>query len=95
MSALTAVGDHHWQSTLFAALALLAALALRRHRARVRYALLLTASLKFLVPFAALVVATQPEPRQPRQPNGSHATQATQATQTTPPDPWPAFPIPP
>jgi uncharacterized protein (TIGR03435 family) len=55
MSALTMIGDHLWQSTMFAALAALVALALRRQSARVRYAVWLAASLKFLVPFAALV----------------------------------------
>lgn len=55
MSALTVIGDHLWQSTLFAAALALVALALRQQPARVRYALWLAASLKFLVPFAALV----------------------------------------
>jgi bla regulator protein blaR1 len=51
------LADHLWQSTVFAlAMALLAAL-LRNSAARVRYALWLAASLKFLVPFAALVAA--------------------------------------
>jgi uncharacterized protein (TIGR03435 family) len=54
MSALTMIGDHLWQSTLCAGLAALVALALRRHGARVRYAVWLAASLKFLVPVAAL-----------------------------------------
>jgi uncharacterized protein (TIGR03435 family) len=49
-----AVGDHLWQSTLFAAAVSLLALALRRNRAQVRYWLWLAASLKFLVPFAVL-----------------------------------------
>ncbi len=49
------VGDHLWQSTLFAAAAGLLTLAFRNHRAQVRNALWLAASIKFLVPFAALV----------------------------------------
>src|SRR5437773_6050992 len=49
------VADHLWQSTLVAALAALLALTLRRHRPQVRYAIWLAASVKFLVPFAALV----------------------------------------
>jgi beta-lactamase regulating signal transducer with metallopeptidase domain len=49
------VADHLWQSTLVAALAALLALTLRRNRPQVRYAIWLAASLKFLVPFAALV----------------------------------------
>src|SRR6266516_6779772 len=50
------VADHLWQSTLVAALAALLALTLRRNRPQVRYAIWLAASLKFLVPFAALVL---------------------------------------
>ena len=34
---LALAGDHLWQSTLFAAAAALVAVALRRHRASVRY----------------------------------------------------------
>src|SRR5262245_50756954 len=49
-----AVVAHLWQSTLFAAAIALVTLALRRNRAAVRHALWLAASLKFLVPFAAL-----------------------------------------
>ena len=48
-------GDHLWQSTLFAVLAALLTLTLRRNRAHVRYRLWLAVSAKFLVPFAALV----------------------------------------
>ncbi len=47
--------DHLWQSTLFAGAAALLAWSLRRNHAHVRYAVWLAASLKFLVPFAALV----------------------------------------
>ena len=46
--------DHLWQSTLVAALAALLALSLRHNSARVRFWLWFAASLKFLVPFAAL-----------------------------------------
>src|SRR5437773_2597520 len=49
------VGDHLWQSTLFAAVAGLLTLAFRNNRAQVRNTLWLAASVKFLVPFAALV----------------------------------------
>ncbi len=49
-----AVGNHLWQSTLFAAVAGLLTLALRKNHARVRYWLWLAASLKFLVPFSLL-----------------------------------------
>ena len=48
-------GDHLWQSTLFAAVAALVAVALRRSSAAVRYWVWFAESLKFLVPFAALV----------------------------------------
>jgi bla regulator protein blaR1 len=50
-----AVANHLWQSTLFAILAALLALALRNNRAGARYWLWLAASLKFLVPFSLLI----------------------------------------
>ena len=50
-----AISDHLWQSTLFAGAVALFALAFRRHSARVRYWLWLAASVKFLIPFAALL----------------------------------------
>lgn len=46
--------DHLWQSTLFAAAAAILAAGLRKHPARLRYVVWLAASIKFLVPFAAL-----------------------------------------
>jgi bla regulator protein BlaR1 len=49
------MGNHLWQSTLVAAAAGLLALAFRSNAARVRYWLWLAASVKFLIPFAALV----------------------------------------
>jgi len=48
------LGNHLWQSTLFAAAAALLTLALRRNSAGVRYAIWLAASLKFLIPFSLL-----------------------------------------
>ena len=53
------LANHLWQSTLFAAGAAMLALALRQHRAQVRYWLWLAASLKFLVPFSAFVALGQ------------------------------------
>ena len=54
------VADHLWQSTLCAGIVGLLMLLLRRNRPQVRYALWLAASVKFLVPFAALVaIGTQ------------------------------------
>lgn len=50
-----ALGDHLWQSTVFAIAAGLLTLLLRKNHARVRYALWLAASLKFLIPFSSLV----------------------------------------
>jgi uncharacterized protein (TIGR03435 family) len=47
--------DHVWQSTLFAAGIAALAFAFRRHSAGVRYWLWLAASVKFLIPFAALL----------------------------------------
>jgi bla regulator protein blaR1 len=49
------IADHLWQSTLFGAGVALLSLAFRGNRAAVRYWLWLTASIKFAVPFAALV----------------------------------------
>lgn len=49
---LSPVLNHLWQSTVFAAVAGGIVLLLRPAQARVRYALWLAASLKFLVPFA-------------------------------------------
>jgi len=54
-SVAPALGNHLWQSTLFAVLAGLLALFLRKNHARVRYVLWFAASLKFLIPFALLV----------------------------------------
>jgi uncharacterized protein (TIGR03435 family) len=54
-----ALGNHLWQSTIFAALVGLATLALRPNRAAVRHALWMTASIKFLVPVAAVVALGQ------------------------------------
>src|SRR5579862_9333245 len=50
-----AVGNHLWQSTLFAVVAGLLTLVLRKNQARTRYWIWLAASLKFLVPFSLLV----------------------------------------
>jgi len=52
---IEAVSNHLWQSTLFAAAAGLLSLASRRNRAQVRCWLWMAASVKFLIPFAALV----------------------------------------
>ncbi len=53
---IAALLDHLWQSTLFAACVALLALLVRRQAARLRFALWLAASLKFLIPFSALVL---------------------------------------
>jgi len=50
-----AMGNHLWQSTLFAAVVGLLTLMLRKNQARARYWLWLAASLKFLIPFSLLV----------------------------------------
>jgi bla regulator protein blaR1 len=51
---LASLANHLWQTTLFAALVGLLTLFFRKNGANVRYALWLTASLKFLVPFSLL-----------------------------------------
>lgn len=48
------VGNHLWQSTLFAAVVGVLALSLRKNHARTRHWLWMAASVKFLVPFAAI-----------------------------------------
>lgn len=53
--ALSPIANHLWQSTLFAGVAGLLTLALRKNPARVRYWVWVAASLKFLVPFSVLV----------------------------------------
>jgi uncharacterized protein (TIGR03435 family) len=50
-----AMGNHLWQSTLFALTAGLLTLLLRKNHARARYWLWLAASAKFLIPFALLI----------------------------------------
>jgi bla regulator protein BlaR1 len=49
------LGNHLWQSTLFAAAAGLLTLTLRKNHARIRFVLWLAASVKFLIPFSLLV----------------------------------------
>jgi bla regulator protein BlaR1 len=50
-----ALGNHLWQSTLFAITAGLLTLVLRKNHARARYGLWLAASVKFLIPFSLLI----------------------------------------
>jgi bla regulator protein blaR1 len=49
------LGNHLWQSTLFAVAAGLLTLILRKNHAQARYRLWLAASVKFLIPFSLLV----------------------------------------
>jgi len=55
MNSPALLGDHLWQSTIFAAVAMLLSLVLRKNRAQLRYWIWLAASVKFLVPFSLLV----------------------------------------
>jgi uncharacterized protein (TIGR03435 family) len=55
LSQLQVVANHLWQSTLFAVVAGLLILALRKNRAQTRYCVWLAASVKFFVPFSLLV----------------------------------------
>jgi bla regulator protein BlaR1 len=50
------LGNHLWQSTLFAAAVWMLTMVFQRNQARVRYCLWLAASLKFLLPFSLLVL---------------------------------------
>jgi bla regulator protein blaR1 len=54
-TAVPAVGNHLWQSTVFAVAAGLLTLVLRKNQARDRYWLWLAASVKFMVPFSLLI----------------------------------------
>jgi bla regulator protein BlaR1 len=54
-AAAPALGNHLWQSTLFAIAAALLTLILRKNHARTRYWLWLAASMKFLIPFSLFV----------------------------------------
>jgi beta-lactamase regulating signal transducer with metallopeptidase domain len=49
--------NHLWQSTLFAFFIAFLVIALRKHPARARYWLWMTASAKFLIPFSLLIAA--------------------------------------
>jgi bla regulator protein BlaR1 len=53
--AYLSLANHLWQSSLFAGVAGLLTLALRKNRASIRYWLWLAASMKFLIPFSLLV----------------------------------------
>lgn len=55
-SVLLPIANHLWQSTLFAGVAGLLTLLLRKNRAHARYWLWLAASAKFLLPFSLLVL---------------------------------------
>src|SRR5580700_2228899 len=52
---LSSLANHLWQSTLFAGLAGLLTLTLRKNHARVRHGVWLAASCKFLIPLSVLV----------------------------------------
>ena len=52
---IAAMANHLWQSTLFSCVIGALTLILRKNRAAVRHALWLTASVKFLIPFALLI----------------------------------------
>ena len=54
-STAPAMGNHLWQSTVFAAVAGLLTLVLRKNHAGARYWLWMAASIKFLLPFSLLV----------------------------------------
>ncbi len=62
------LGNHLWQSTLFACVVALLAMALRNYSARYRYWLWMAASAKFLIPFFLLIAA------------GTHLARLTHAT---------------
>ena len=61
----SAIADHLWQSTVFALAIWLLTLFLRTNQARIRHALWLAASFKFLLPFSLLITlgSLLPQPR--------------------------------
>ena len=78
---ISAVLDHLWQSTLTAAAAGALAMVFRKAPASVRYGLWFTASVKFLVPFAALAALGRllsPEIRPPAAPDAAFIARAAQ-----------------
>src|SRR5580692_10298165 len=52
---LTELINHIWQSTIFAVVAGLVSLTLRKNRAQVRYWMWFAASVKFMIPFSLLM----------------------------------------
>ncbi len=52
---IAGIVSHLWQSTIFAAVACLLTFALRKNPAKLRHAILVIASIKFLIPFSVLV----------------------------------------
>jgi bla regulator protein BlaR1 len=54
-TSLTLLANHLWQSTLFAGVAWLLTLVLRKNAARVRHWVWVAASVKFLIPFSLLI----------------------------------------
>ena len=55
-NSLLPIANHLWQSTVFAGIAGVLTLLLRKNRAHARYCLWLAASAKFLVPFSLLML---------------------------------------
>jgi uncharacterized protein (TIGR03435 family) len=89
--------NHLWQSTAFAAVAVLLALALRANHARARYWLWLAASVKFLVPFSALAAIGAALGRWliPAPPASPFPFVMEQIVQPFTPMPYPSLPAPP
>jgi uncharacterized protein (TIGR03435 family) len=73
---LLSVGNHLWQSTVFAVAVAAMAWSLKEERAAIRHALWCAASLKFLVPFAPLVALGRTLGVRPHAPNARPAAVA-------------------
>jgi bla regulator protein blaR1 len=87
--------NHVWQSTLFACVAALLMLALRKNGAQMRYWLWLAASVKFLIPFSLLVgLGSQVEWRRVARPAVPVAPAIQQLAQPFAPQPIWARPSP-
>jgi hypothetical protein len=77
-----AMANHLWQSTLFAAIIALVTLAFRNSQARIRFALWLSASIKFLIPFSLLIAlgSSMATPRPATEPQAGPSVTITTIT---------------
>jgi len=85
-----AVGDHLWQSTVFAVAAALLTVLLKKNQARARYWIWLAALMKFLVPFSLLIALGGLLPRPQSAPVATPTAYAAMSTMDTISEPFAA-----